>query len=277
MRVVICADDYGIAPGVGTAIRHLVEAGRLTAVSCMAASRHWPTEAALMRPLARHIDVGLHLTLTDQQPLGPMPKLAPAGRLPSIDRLVRASLFRHLPLDEIEAETLRQIEAFTAAFGAPPRFIDGHQHAHQVRGVGDMLLGVLRRQLPANTWLRYCDEPLSTISVRGVVPVRAGIVSLLGRRFAARGRRAGIPGNTGFRGVRSFTERAPFAEMFSRFLAPARDGMLIMCHPGLVDTALSSADPVTDQREEEYRYLLSDAFTASLRTAEVELAKSPPH
>jgi hypothetical protein len=107
------------------------------------------------------------------------------------------------------------------------------------------------------------------------VPFTAGVVSLLGRRFAASGRRAGIPGNTGFRGVRSFTERAPFAAMFPRFLTPARDGMLIMCHPGLVDTALSAADPVTDRREEEYRYLLSPEFIAALRAAAVQPAKSP--
>ena len=51
---ILCADDYGLAPGVGRAIRNLIERGRLSATSCMTAGRFWPEEARLLQPLGGH-------------------------------------------------------------------------------------------------------------------------------------------------------------------------------------------------------------------------------
>ncbi|HSV29265.1 MAG TPA: ChbG/HpnK family deacetylase, partial [Candidatus Omnitrophota bacterium] len=42
--VTLCADDYGLAPGIGRAIRDLIAAGRLQATGCMTGSPHWPAE-----------------------------------------------------------------------------------------------------------------------------------------------------------------------------------------------------------------------------------------
>ena len=91
--ILICADDYGIAPGVSAAIRELVAAKRLSATSCMVVGTWWEVEAARLRPFKGSVDIGLHFTLTDFPPLGPMPDLAPAGRLPAqhlIEDSVRA-------------------------------------------------------------------------------------------------------------------------------------------------------------------------------------------
>src|SRR5690242_13463328 len=64
-RVILCADDYAIAPGVSRAILALIDRGRLTATSCMAASRFWPEHAGWLRPRAGKADIGLHFTLTN--------------------------------------------------------------------------------------------------------------------------------------------------------------------------------------------------------------------
>ena len=45
LAVTLCADDYGIAPGVGAAIRDLAERGRLLATGCMVGGPHWADEA----------------------------------------------------------------------------------------------------------------------------------------------------------------------------------------------------------------------------------------
>jgi predicted glycoside hydrolase/deacetylase ChbG (UPF0249 family) len=45
-----------------------------------------------------------------------------------------------------------------------------------------------------------------------------------------------------------------------------------MCHPGHVDTELARLDPVTDSREMELAFLLSDRFTAILDAANARLA-----
>ena len=268
-RLVLCADDYGIAPGVGAAIRDLMGMGRLSAVSCMTVSPWWPSEGALLQPLAG--ELGLHLTLTDQAPLGPMPRLAPAGRFPSFSRLLRDSLTGRLDGPEIAAEIKRQIDAFAAATGRLPSFVDGHQHVHQLPGIGDLLLEVMRRRLGPEAWVRYCDEPLPALWMLGVCRAKAGGISLLGRSFARAGRRQGIPGNAGFRGVYDFTGRIPYDRLFARFLSPPRDGMLVMCHPGLVDPHLAAADPVTVAREREYEFLRGPGFQVALDAAGVRL------
>lgn len=275
-RLLLCADDYGIAPGVGVAIRELVAAGRVSVVSCMTVSPYWPAEAALLRPLGDRVGVGLHLTLSGMAPLGPMPRLAPGGRAPSLGRVLRHALTGRLNAAELVGEIERQIDAFAAAFGRPPGFVDGHHHVHQLPGIGEVLLDVIRRRLGSQTWVRYCDEPLMELGARGVAPCKAGLVSLLGRRFARAGRRLGVPGNSGFRGVYDFTDRVPYDRLFARFLAKPRDGMLVMCHPGLADAALAAADRVTAAREVEYRFLRGPGCAAALHAAGVRLTTRPP-
>jgi len=275
-RLVLCADDYGIAPGVGVAIRELAAMGRLGAVSCMTVSPHWPAEAHMLQRLEGRAAFGLHLTLTDQAPLGSMPRLAPDRRLPSLARLLRDALIGRLDGTEIAAEIERQIDAFAAALGRPPSFVDGHHHVHQLPCVGDTLLGLVRRRLEPDAWVRYCDEPLPTLWARGVSALKASAVSLLGRSFAHAGRRLGVPGNSGFRGVYDFTDRISYDRLFPRFLAPPRDGMLVMCHPGLTDTALAAADRLTTARESEYRFLRGPGFAAALDAAGVRLETRPP-
>ena len=55
---VLCADDYGLTPGVSAGIRELLQDERLTATSCIVASPHWPAEGAKLRAMPRSFDVG---------------------------------------------------------------------------------------------------------------------------------------------------------------------------------------------------------------------------
>ena len=63
-RLILSADDYGLSPGIGKAIRSLIDAGRLSATACMTPSPDWQSEAALLKPLSNRADIGLHFTLT---------------------------------------------------------------------------------------------------------------------------------------------------------------------------------------------------------------------
>ena len=95
-RVVLCADDYGLSPGVSRGIVELIAQGRLSATSCMSVSRFWPEHAAWLKPFADKVDVGLHLTLTNLPPLGPMPRTASSGRLPGLGTIARRALLGSL-------------------------------------------------------------------------------------------------------------------------------------------------------------------------------------
>lgn len=278
--IVLCADDYGLAPGVSRAIRTLIEQGRLTATSCMVTVPEWPAEAVALRPLADRADIGLHLTLTDQAPLGPMPCLAPAGRLPGIGALMLTALRGGLAIPavaaEIRAEVTRQVAAFTAAFGAPPAFIDGHQHVQQLPVIRTAVLAQLAR-LPG-TYVRCCWEPGTAIVRRGIAPAKALLISGLGYRLRGLARRAGIPANDGFRGIYDFSGRRPYGTLFERFVSHPGPHTLVMCHPGIADAVLMARDPVTRQRDAEFAFLAGPDMPAVLDHHGIRLARfaSPP-
>lgn len=273
--IVLCADDYGIAPGVGRAIRHLLSLGRLSATSCMTGSTFWPEEARVLKPFVERADIGLHLTLTDQRPVGPMPRLAPAGRLPSIMRMIWLAHSRQLDKHEVKAELTRQLDRFEQALGRPPDHLDGHQHVHLLPVVRDVVIELHRERLARyGTYLRYCTASLSAILGRGHYVGESLGISILSHRLARRARADGISGNREFSGVQNFSGKIPYSHLFESFLKGAKPGgLLIMCHPGLTDPELVAADRVTSEREEEYRYFLSDAFPAALQAQGVTISR----
>jgi chitin disaccharide deacetylase len=271
IRVVLCADDYGLAPGLGEGIRSLLAQGRLSAVSCMSLSPFWPEEARRLEQAGTQAEIGLHLTLTDQPPLGPMPRLAPAGRLPRFGALLRAAYLRRLPAAEIKAEALRQLDAFEKGMGRPPDFLDGHHHVQQLPVVRDVVLEVWRARLPRRSWVRTCAEPLAQAVRRRVAVPRALAFAFPGRALRRRLRAAGVPTNHGYSGAYDFSGQEPYGQLFDRFLQGARDGFLVNCHPGRVDEALRRADSLTDQREAELSFLQGSACAEVLQRRRVVL------
>lgn len=271
--ITLCADDYGLAPGVSAAIRDLIAHGRLQATGCMTGSPHWPEAAPLLRPLEDRADVGVHFTLTDQRPLGAMPDFAPDGRFPPLVEVLKRAITGRFVRAEIEAELERQIDAFEAHYGRPPDFLDGHHHVHQLPHIGPIVLKLWARRLNGKGWIRSCAEPPLAILSHGVDPFRALVISMLGQSFRARLRALGVPHNRCFRGIYAFGETPPFAEVFRRATSNLGPKALMMVHPGTVDAALEAADSLTTQREREYAFLASDACVLSLAERGITLKR----
>ena len=272
----LCADDYGLAPGVSRAIRQLIAQGRLHATGCMAGSPHWPAEAPALRELRDRADIGIHLTLTEQVPLGPMPDLAPGGRLPGVGELVKRTVARRVDRAEIAAELERQFDAFESAFGRAPDFIDGHHHVHQLPGVREAVLDLWRRRMGGRGWVRSCWEPPLAVLARRVDAARALVISELGRGLRLRMTAEGVPHNRSFRGVYDLGDRIPYGRLFRAFVDRPPPATLVMCHPGLVDEDLKRADSLTGRREVEFRYLASEACARVLAERGLRLGRLEP-
>jgi chitin disaccharide deacetylase len=253
--IVLTADDYGIAPGVGQAIRELLGRGRLSAVSCMVVWPDFAGEGSLLRPYLDRADVGLHLTLTHDRSLG---------------RLMFDAFSRRLQRTAIAAEVDRQARVFERVMGRHPAFIDGHHHVHLLPVVRDAVADAAAR---LGAYVRLLDEPLFDI-VRGHGPAgKAAFLSLLSRPLARAATRRGVARNRGFRGLRSFAEAEPYRHIFLRAINDAPAETIVICHPGLVDRVLRARDRVSDSREEEFHYLASKEFPADLTGAGLHLAR----
>lgn len=268
----LCADDYAISPAVSAGVREALAAGRLSATGAMTTRPGWPREAAPLKAALGAAEAGLHLNLTMAAPLGAMPDYAPDGALPPVGATIKRAVTGKLPLREIAAEIDRQLDAFEAAFGAPPDFVDGHQHVQALPGVRDALFDALAaRGWTRRVWLRDSADALARIVRRGVETRKALTVAALARGFAAEARRRGFALNQGFSGFSAFDARRDFGADFARYLVAPGPGHLVMCHPGRVDEELAALDPVTASRPLELDFLLSERFPESLAAAAMTL------
>ncbi|HWL04856.1 MAG TPA: ChbG/HpnK family deacetylase [Xanthobacteraceae bacterium] len=276
-RIWLCADDYGIAPGVNAAIRDLTAQGRLNATSAMVVAPSLDAEAAqalaALNAGAKQIAIGLHLTMT--APFRPLSQgFAPLdeGAFLPIGAMLLRGLARRLDPVTAAREIDAQLAAFAKLFGRMPDFIDGHQHVHLLPGIREPLLAAMARQAP-HAWVRQCGR-----AGRGrgygrfaFADRKALLLDALSAGFRKRAEAAGIRTNTGFGGAYDFVETADFAMLFPRFLDGLPDGGLIMCHPGMVDAELMRLDPLTTLRQREYDYFRGDAFPAALRGRDIAL------
>lgn len=272
--IVLCADDFGLSPAIDAGIVSLARAGRLSATSCMVAGSRFEQDAALLAPLADRIDIGLHFTLTELAPLGPIRTLDAQGEAPTLRRVLVRSLTGRIDYEEITAEIGRQLDRFRAVFGRDPDFFDGHQHVHVLPGVRHGVFAAFDQGLldPRRTWMRDCSERPGTILKRGVEPAKATFLTMLATGFAATARERGILVNDGFGGVTAFRPER-FATVFPKFLTALGSRPLVMCHPAHPTPPADPSDAIDAARRAEYAHLASETFARDLAAAGLRLGR----
>ncbi len=246
----LCADDYAQSPAISSGIRRLIEMGRLSATGCMTQSPSWEGDGRALLPHVGRADIGLHFNLTHAFPDAPARPLA---------RVLCGALLRTLDLAKVARALEEQLDCFERVMGRQPDFVDGHQHVHVFPGIRAAVLRVLVRRYPGGKpYLRAVNPPLR---LRAGFPKQA-FLRWLGAGFAAEAKRAGFATNGGFAGIYTLRPADDFAANMDRWLAEAKDGDLVMCHPGLA--AQDDGDPIADIRPLEFEFLQSDAFAAML-------------
>ncbi len=273
---ILIADDYGLTEGVSRAILTLLAAGRLSGTGCMTNQSGWPALAKHLAPYHGRAELGLHLTLTLGSALGPMPHLAPDGKLPNLGQILKKSLSGRLSKLEIKAEITRQIAEFEAQTGRLPDFIDGHQHVHILPTIRSALFDAIQSYRPGwRPWLRNPSDHLGAIIARGVSVGKSLFIAFLAQGFALSAKKRGFSVNTSFSGVSDFDPKGDFAGDFRRYLLVSGERHLIMCHPGHSDETLAALDPVTTARDLEFDFLHSDAFLVLLKSMNMEIGHFP--
>ena len=274
-RIWLCADDYGISPGVNRAIRELIERGRLNATSAMVVTPAIGRDevARLQEAVARNAGtaVGLHVTLT--APFRPLTMhfrpLRDELFLP-FAKLLRAGQLRRLDPEIIRAEVAMQLNAFRDLFGRAPDFVDGHQHVQLYPQVRDGLLAAVKEKAP-DAWVRQArrNQPLS----QRLGSPKALLLDYLSAQFKRGAARTGLKVNPAFAGAYDYSRIPDYGALMRDFLDGLPEDGVVMCHPGFVDDVLVSLDPLTKVREIEHAYLAGDDFPALLAMNKVTLGR----
>ncbi|MGC2320763.1 MAG: ChbG/HpnK family deacetylase [Bradyrhizobium sp.] len=272
-RIWLCADDYGLSPGVNRAIRDLIERGRLNATSVMvvgpAIGRDEVSALQTAAAGSPRCSIGLHITLTAPfRPLTMHFQPLNGGMFLPFPKVLRAGLLRRLDPEIIHAELMVQLAAFNELFGRAPDFVDGHQHAQLFPQVRDAFLTAVKAAAPS-AWVRQGgrNQPLA----KRLGTPKALFLDILSAQFRRRASRANIAFNPGFAGAYDFSQQPDFSALMPQFLDGLPEGGLIMCHPGFVDETLASLDPLTVQREREHAFLGGEHFPHLLAANKVTL------
>ncbi|MEP7296690.1 MAG: ChbG/HpnK family deacetylase [Burkholderiales bacterium] len=262
----LCADDFGLSPGISAGIARLAHSKRLTAISCITNSPHWVEQAKRLQGLPESVDIGLHLNFTEGKPLSA--RLARRWpTLPALPVLIARAHVHWLPQAEMRNEVHAQLRAFIHAVGVPPRFIDGHQHVHHLPGLRDSILDMAEhiQPLPA---LRSTGRMIGP----GAGFKRWMIERTGGRALAVALRQRVFAHNPTLLGAYDFVE-PDYGALMRRWLkALPAEGGLLFCHPGTHEPG-DPPDAIGAARERELAYFASAEFGDDLTEARVTLGR----
>jgi len=276
-RLIVCADDFGMSPGVNAAVLRAHCEGIVTEASLMVTGAA-AAEAVAMALRTPTLGVGLHLVLAQGYPVSPphaVPDLVDgAGMFPSEPvRLGLRYFFAPGLRESLEREIAAQLERFRDS-GLPLSHVDGHLTLHVHPVVLDILCSLKERF--GIRAMRLPIEPLRhTLSFdRRAMGRRAfeGLVfSILGRYARARMRRHGICHPDRMYGMH---QSGHISEAYLLHLIPrlGPGTTELYCHPAVADEEVRRWTPDYD-RGRELAALTSPRVRAAIDAAGIELIR----
>lgn len=262
-RLIVNADDFGIAPGVNRAILELHAAEVLTSATLMAQAP--ATEEAVKMALAMPtLGVGCHVVLVDGTPTSDprrIPSLMDRATglfQPTLGSFLKRLYTARIRSSEIEAEAAAQI-AHLQSCGLRLTHVDTHKHLHMFPAV---LRAVLRAAKAAGIRaIRNPFEPIWSINATAEAPdMRRAEVVLL-RRLESRFHRIvadeGFFTTNGCIGVLA-TGSLNISAVRSLLGAIPEGTFEFVSHPGYRDEVLTSAKTrLLESREIERNALMT--------------------
>jgi hopanoid biosynthesis associated protein HpnK len=262
-RLIVNADDFGLAESVNDGIIAAHDFGILTSASLLAnGSAFGHAIAASLGFL--DLSLGVHLNLSSGTPV------SDAALIPTLVNqrgklymnpitLGMGLLRRRIRLEDVRAEFRAQVTRVFDA-GVAPTHLDGHLHVHVLPQIAPLVIEIAREfgirciRCPAedlettlpSLW-RHCEASLAALKRSAIA---YGVTSLA-QRFREQLRAAGLVcpdafcglAHTGFLNTRTLSE----------LLASIKGGITeLMCHPGYASAELqSSGGDLTNARESE--------------------------
>jgi chitin disaccharide deacetylase len=271
-RVVITADDFGMAPGVDAGIIEAAAAGSVSAVSVLVNLRD-PRETSLalerLRKAAPMVGIGLHFNCTMGCPLTAAHSIRDqrTGQFYSLPALATRVLAGRVGSEDVARECEAQLAALQRIVGVVSH-IDGHLHAHALPVIWGAVTGVARRN-----GVPHVRQPIEPWGMNPL-DLRASLKKLVLRAsfvVAARGGDASELQSPGFAGM-SLRGNSSFAPRLLALLDELPPGTTeLMVHPGHADPAALRYTGYVAGREAELAALTSSAVRERLSRDDITL------
>jgi predicted glycoside hydrolase/deacetylase ChbG (UPF0249 family) len=268
-RLIINADDFGLAPGVNRAIIELQQAGALSSTTLMATASYFSpaVHLAFAQP---GLAVGCHVVLVDGSPclrgsevpslLDPKRSVEPAASpsfRPTVGRFLQDLLRGRIREQEIETEAIAQIQRIQSS-GLTVSHIDSHKHLHGFPRVLAPLLRAARQcgvdcvRNPFEPWWSLrATRPAGAWRRAQVHAMRTQRQSFL--RLARKHDITTTDGSIGILATGSLDEPV----LRSLLHAMPKGTWELVCHPGYSDAVLEQAHTrLLASREVEHGALL---------------------
>ena len=267
LRLIVHADDFGIAEAVNRGIIEAHDRGIVTSTSIMATGAAFVHAVALAKSRPE-LDLGVHLTLTEERPLvgggAAATLVGPDGRFSrDVARFASWQLRGKISLAAVRAELDAQIRKVLDT-GLVVSHLDGHQHVHVLPGVAGVVAELAARYGIAA--VRYPAE-----RVRGYMLRRPRGVRRLAEQIAL----GGVAALSPLRALRRSDEFVGFyfggrldETNLATVLAglPERGTVELMCHPGADDMRSANG-------EWQYAWAAERAALVSPRIRELVAAR----
>ncbi|WP_298626210.1 ChbG/HpnK family deacetylase [uncultured Legionella sp.] len=264
-KILLCADDFGLNPGVSQGIVTLARQNRLSAVSCMVNLPEFSVWAQELIALKDRVKIGLHFNLTE----GCLLSRKNRGCF-TLNRLLLKTQSRLISPVLLACEFHAQLDRFIEVVDSYPDFIDGHQHIHQLPVIRTIILKAYKERLQdKGVFLRstYPALTLPQFQFKAAILAKTG-----GKKFHSLLKKECIAHNKYFAGVYDFSPGANYRALFRQWLLRASDHTLIMCHPG---DGRDNNDAIASARRLEMDYFLSDDFLHDCEEHRIQLTTSP--
>jgi chitin disaccharide deacetylase len=268
-KLVVNADDLGLAESVNRGIAETIEMGVVTSASLMVnlpACDDAIRRLRYVRALGKSVSVGLHFNIVMGPPLSECPSLVDerTGEFLPLHSLIWRCVARKVQLDDVQRELEAQLERAThllAKINMRVTHIDSHRHAHVLPGIFELVLRTAKEHGITHVRHPYETHPLPRRT-------RAVVASRLLRTILYRQRPMDDVSFAGIGAMASPTFQRDIAQLLGD-LPPGITELMV--HPGYDSAELAAVDDYRAPREREVYALISPRLRERIQELGVEL------
>ena len=268
-KLVVNADDLGLAESVNRGIADTIELGVVTSTSLivnMPALDDAVRKLRYLRAIGKNISVGLHFNLVTGQPLSDCPSLTDerTGEFHPLRTLILRSVARRIDLDDVQRELdaqLRMAKVSLAKVGMRITHIDSHRHAHCLPGIFALV-----NRTAEQHGISHVRHPYEARTI--IRRPRAALASQFLRTILYRQRPSDDVSFTGFGAMASPTFHTDIAKLLNQLPEGTTE---LMVHPGYDSDELAAVDSYRAPREREVYALISPRLREQIEQLGVEL------